>query len=81
MNFKKLLAVSTFLLNQTFRGTVKAQLEELKTQKKTSEPILTADEKASALNEAEIKGTGFIMEMTCSDKGRKMIEDQRDSRR
>jgi len=50
-------------------------LKSLRTQKKTSEPILTADEKASALNEAEIKGTGFIMEMTCSDKGRKMIED------
>lgn len=56
-------------------------MEELKNQKKAKEPILTADEKASALNEAEIKGTGFIMEMIQSEKGRAMIEDQRDSRR
>jgi len=75
MNSRKLLAVSTFNFTKRLNVKVKAQLEELKTQKKTSEPILTADEKASALNEAEIKGTGFIMEMTCSDKGRKMIED------
>lgn len=60
---------------------VKAQLEKLKTQKAVKEPILTAEEKASLLNEAEIKGTGFIMSMTCSDKGRAMIEDQRDTRR
>lgn len=33
------------------------------------------------LNEAEIKGTGFIMEMTQSEPGRQMIENQRDSRR
>ena len=33
------------------------------------------------VNEAEIKGTGFIMSMTQSDKGRTMIENQRDSRR
>jgi hypothetical protein len=39
------------------------------------------DEKASLINEAEIKGTGFQMTMTCSDKGREMLEDQRDSRR
>ena len=43
---------------------MKAQLEELKNQKKVREPILTADEKASAVNEAEIKGTGYIMDMT-----------------
>jgi len=54
---------------------VKAQLEELKNQKKTKEPILTSDERASAINEAEIKGTGFIMDMTQSEKGRNMIED------
>lgn len=54
---------------------VKAQLEELKNQKKVKEPILTNDERASAVNEAEIKGTGFLMEMTCSDKGRVMIEN------
>lgn len=60
---------------------MKAQLEELKNQKKTKEPILTGEEKASLVNEAEIKGTGFIMQMTCSEKGRVMIEDQRDNRR
>jgi len=60
---------------------VKAQLEELKNQKKINEPILTQEEKASVVNEAEIKGTGFIMSMTQSDKGRTMIENQRDSRR
>lgn len=54
---------------------MKAQLEELKNQKKVKEPILTAEERASAINEAEIKGTGFVMEMTTSDKGRTMIED------
>lgn len=64
-----------------FIFTVKAQLEELKNQKKVNEPILTQEEKASVVNEAEIKGTGFIMSMTQSDKGRTMIENQRDSRR
>jgi hypothetical protein len=56
-------------------------LEELKTQKDSKQPILTADEKQAKVDEAEIKGTGFSMTMTCSDKGRKMIEAQRDSRR
>lgn len=56
-------------------------MEELKNQKKAREPILTVDEKASALNEAEIKGTGFIMDMIQSEKGKGMIEQQRDSRR
>lgn len=56
-------------------------LEELKTQKDSKQPILTADEKQAIVDEAEIKGTGFSMTMTCSDKGRKMIEAQRDSRR
>jgi hypothetical protein len=37
----------------------KEQLEALKNMKKVSEPILTADEKASKTNKAEIKGTGF----------------------
>jgi hypothetical protein len=60
---------------------VKAQLEELKALSKNKEPILTAEEKASLLNEAEIKGTSFQMEMVCSEAGRKMLEDQRDSRR
>ena len=49
--------------------------------KKTSEPILTVEEKASRINKAEIKGTGFQMTMVCSEKGRSMLEKQRDSRR
>jgi hypothetical protein len=44
-------------------------------------PILTAEEKASAFNEAEIKGTGFQMTMVSSEPGRVMLEEQRDSRR
>ena len=67
----------------TFQTTraVKAQLEELKALSKNKEPILTAEEKASLVNEAEIKGTNFQMEMVCSEPGRKMLEEQRDSRR
>lgn len=49
--------------------------------KKHKVPILTPDEKASAVNEAEIKGTGFSMTIVQSEKGKQMIEDQRDSRR
>ena len=37
----------------------KEQLEALKNMKKVSEPILTQEEKASKVNKAEIKGTGF----------------------
>ena len=37
----------------------KEQLEELKNMKKVAEPIFTAEEKASKVNKAEIKGTGF----------------------
>ena len=37
----------------------KEQLEALKNMKKVAEPILTAEEKASKTNKAEIKGTGF----------------------
>ena len=59
----------------------KEQLEALKNQKKTAEPILTQEEKASKVNKAEIKGQGFQMTMVSSEKGRQMIEDQRDSRR
>ena len=43
--------------------------------------MLTAEEKASKVNKQEIKGTGFNMEMVQSEKGRTMIEVQRDSRR
>ena len=56
-------------------------LEELKKIKKKKEPLLTAEEKASKQNKQEIKGTGFNLEMYCSEKGRQMIENQRDSRR
>ena len=49
--------------------------------KKVAEPILTVEEKASRVNKAEIKGTGFKMTMVSSEKGRTMIEAQRDSRR
>ena len=59
----------------------KEQLEALKKMKKVSEPILTPEERASKVNKAEIKGTGFQMQMVSSEKGRVMIEAQRDSRR
>lgn len=59
----------------------KDQLEALKKMKKVVEPILTAEERASQQNKAEIKGTGFQMTMVCSDKGKEMLEKQRDSRR
>ncbi len=49
--------------------------------KKTAESILTPEERASQVNKAEIKGQGFIMNMVTSEKGRQMIEDQRDNRR
>jgi hypothetical protein len=47
----------------------------LKNQKKIKEPILTVEERASEQNSAEIKGTGFNMNMVCSEAGRHMIED------
>jgi len=62
-------------------GVGKEQLEALKKMKKVSEPILTPEERASKVNKAEIKGTGFQMEMVSSEAGRVMIEKQRDSRR
>ena len=40
----------------------KEQLEELKKMKKTKEPILTVEEKASKSNKQEIKGTGKLKE-------------------
>jgi nickel-dependent lactate racemase len=48
----------------------KDQLEALKNLKKTAEPILTPEERASQVNKAEIKGQGFIMNMVTSEKGR-----------
>ena len=52
----------------------KEHLEELRKVKKIKEPLLTAEEKASQVNKDIIKGTGFNMEMVCSEKGRNMIE-------
>lgn len=49
-------------------------LKELKKVKKIKEPLLTADERASKANKEIIKGTGFNMEMVCSEKGKTMIE-------
>lgn len=49
--------------------------------KKVKEPMLTPEERASKVNKQEIKGTGFNLQMYCSEKGRNMIENQRDSRR
>jgi hypothetical protein len=45
-------------------------LEEMRKIKKPKEPMFTAEEKASKVNKQEIKGTGFNLEMYCSDKGR-----------
>ena len=42
----------------------------MKNIKKKKEPMLTVDEKASKVNRQEIKGTGFNMQMVCSEKGR-----------
>jgi gas vesicle protein len=64
-------------------GQTKTLLEEMRvaSKSKKAEPILTAEEKASKVNKAEIKGTGFQMRMVSSLKGADMIEAQRDSRR
>ena len=56
-------------------------MEALKRMKKVKEPILTTEERASKVNKADIKGQGFQMTMVSSDKGKTMIEAQRDSRR
>lgn len=77
MTFRRSQLVSGFFVI----SPGKEQLEALKNLKKTTEPILTVEEKASKVNKAEIKGQGFQMTMVSSDKGRQMIEDQRDSRR
>ena len=45
--------------NSIFCYQGKEHLEELKKMKKVNEPILTVEEKASKINKAEIKGTGF----------------------
>jgi hypothetical protein len=42
---------------------------------------LTPEERDTVKNKAEIKGTGFQMDMKTSAKGKGMIEVQRDSRR
>ena len=56
-------------------------LDALKSVKKVKEDILTPEEKAAVVNKAEIKGTGFNMEIVQSAPGKAMIEKQRDSRR
>jgi len=50
-------------------------------QKKVQEPIMTPEEKDTVRYKAEIKGTGFQLEMKTSHKGKTMIEKQRDDRR
>ena len=42
---------------------------------KKVEPILTAEERSSKVNKAEIKGTGYQLQMTQSAKGATMIEE------
>jgi hypothetical protein len=42
--------------------------------KKTRAPIMTVEEKASVLNKAEIKGTGFNRKIFSSNKGKVMLE-------
>ena len=66
--------IDTILQFFVYHPLGKEQLEELKNMKKVVEPILTAEEKASKTNKAEIKGTGFQMQMVTSEKGRVMIE-------
>lgn len=58
--YRRFLLVS--ILCNSIHGKInlgKEQLEALKNMKKVAEPILTAEEKASKVNKAEIKGTGF----------------------
>lgn len=50
-------------------------------EKKIKQPLMTAEEKLSQLNKKEVKGTNFQREMVISEKGKSMIEAQRDSRR
>lgn len=52
-------------------GQTKSLLEEMRVASKSKkvEPILTAEEKSSQVNKAEIKGTGFQMKMVQSLKG------------
>ena len=59
----------------------KGVLDEAKKEKERKGPILTPDEKLTLQNEADIKGTGFQMSIVSSEKGRVMLEAQRDSRR
>ncbi len=42
-------------------------MEELKKSKKIKEPILTAEEKASKVNKATIKGTGTLFYLFISN--------------
>ena len=55
------ITVSLMKVYNYFTG--KNQLEELKKLKKSKEPILTLDEKASKSNKHEIKGTGKFLDL------------------
>ena len=91
MNYKRQVKVSTYFpfqvlnndLKFDFDNLAKNLLEEMRIASKTkkAEPIMTTEERASKVNKAEIKGTGFQMKMVSSLKGADMIEAQRDSRR
>jgi len=73
MNSKRSLLVRVY--NRNIYKIGKEQLEELRNLKKVKEPMLTPEERASKVNKQEIKGTGFNLEMYCSEKGRVMIEN------
>jgi hypothetical protein len=49
-------------------------LDALKNIKKVNEPIMTPEERQAVVNKAEIKGTGFNMEIVQSSAGKTMIE-------
>jgi hypothetical protein len=50
-------------------------------EKKIRQPLMTVEEKLSKDNKQVVKGTNFQREMVISEKGKTMIEAQRDSRR
>lgn len=52
----------------------KDMLDILKNTKKVKQDIMTPEEKAAVVNKAEIKGTGFNMEIVQSAAGKTMIE-------
>lgn len=50
-------------------------------EKKIRKPLMTVEEKLSKDNKQVVKGTNFQREMIVSEKGKAMIEAQKDSRR